>query len=178
MSQLPDGQLFTTSALYGTILEGEKAIISDYCVVLAWKLQHLSPRSAGRDLVGGKTWKPLRVVSVSRLGFVGRGGSSWCGGTAAPPMRSEDSRFFCTVAMSNREQSYPYCCCVLDLGHVFKCPATYLSNDKSGTSTSGNKFLCLVQPLWEFNFLIFFFPPFLFFKFKKKETDYHTSNSF
>lgn len=76
MSQLPDGQLFTTSALYGTILEGEKAIISDYCVVLAWKLQHLSPHSAGMDLVGGKAWKPLRVVSVSRLGFVGRGGLS------------------------------------------------------------------------------------------------------
>lgn len=83
-------------------------------------------------------------------------------------MRSEDSRFFCTVAMSSREQSYPYCC-VLDLGHVFKCPATYLSNDKSGTSTSGNKFLCLVQPLWEFNFLIFFFPLSYFLNFKKRK---------
>lgn len=48
------------------------------------------------------------------------------------------SGFFCTVATSSREQSYPYCC-VLDLGHVFKCPATYLSNDKSGTSSSGKQ---------------------------------------
>lgn len=60
---------------------------------------------------------------------------------------------------SGNEQSYPHCC-VLDLGGVFKCPATYSNNGKTGTSSLGNKFL--IQPLWEFHFLIFSFPFFLF----------------
>lgn len=142
----------SSSLLLGTGFEGGQPVASDDRVVLAWTSYW--PGHGGAECV------PLQ-------GGSGEGGLE-------PPSVAAGSAAARLVPMprhSGDEQSYPHCC-VLDLGGVFKCLATYSNNGKTGTSSLGNKFL--IQPLWEFHFLIFSFP-FFFIYFQKMETDYHTS---
>lgn len=141
--------------LRSTVFEGERTVISGCCAVLAWKLQHLSEPSLCRGGRVGSEWAQHH------------GWRSWAG-VACPDAEAvrlyTHARRNAVFLRSSNERSCPYCC-VLDLGGISKCPASYLNSDKPGTSTLGNKFLCLIQPLWGISLIIFFSPLSLFFFF-------------